>query len=215
MNIISLVSRTIIIPLALFIGVIPIESLTINAQKGAQPKSKNENKVPLEQITSVVRNQFGPKVRVSTSSEPFYLLGDFNGDGFSDIAVLINIEEGREDLKSFGVKYINVDPYSRTNGSESDPVSGMGHNCLGIAVIHGTADGWETNSPSAKYVFYECFSGFRVIRKGERIRRGTGSRVQTPLPKGDSIQIDLESGGAALIYWNGKTYRGFGQRAGD
>ena len=168
---------------------------------------------PLDKISSTIRDLFGPKLKVFIDKSRYYLRGDFNGDGFRDIAVQVIVEEGREELKKYKVKYIDIDPYNGGNGLEKDPISDMGNNCLGVAIIHGTAAGWD--APAAKYIFYECFSGFRMIRKGQKIYRGGGSRGPTPAPKGDSIQLDLETGGAMLVYWNGKTYRGFGQRSGD
>src|SRR5262245_45629559 len=107
--------------------------------------------LPLDKISSTIRDQFGPKLKVFNEPSAYYLQGDFNGDGVSDIAVLVNVEEGREELKTHNVKYIDIDPYKRSNGLEKDPVSGMGHNCVGVAVIHGTAAGWD--APAAKYIF--------------------------------------------------------------
>lgn len=167
---------------------------------------------PLDKISSTIRDQFGRKLMVWNEGSPYILRGDFNGDGFGDMAVTVVVEQGREELEDYKVKYINITPYEATNGMEREPVSNMGQYCMGIALIHGTAAGWHT--PSAKYIFYECFSGFRMIRKGQKIRRGAGSRGPTPIPRGDSIQLDLETGGTQLIYWDGKTYRGFGQRGG-
>lgn len=174
---------------------------------------KPSSNVPLEQIESVVHSAFGSNVEVRAEGS-FYLLGDFNGDGFSDIAVTVNIEEF-SNLKSHQVKFINIDPYSRLNGSQIDPLADEYHDCLGIAIIHGTAEGWKASNPTGKYMVYECFVPFRLVRKGQRIRRGGGSRGPTPVPKGDSILLELETGGTALVYWNGKTYRGFGIRLGD
>jgi hypothetical protein len=47
------------------------------------------------------------------------------------------------------------------------------------------------------------------------VKRGNGSKGATPKLKGDSIFLDLETGGTSLIYWNGQTYKGFGIRLGD
>jgi hypothetical protein len=171
--------------------------------------------VSLDQIQTAIHNGFGPNVKIESNmgGGKFYLIGDFNGDGFLDIAVLLNIENAKAELTDHGVKYIDADPWSRTNGSRIDAFET--HNCLGIAIIHGTALGWQAAKPMDKFMIYNCFSSFRLVRKGHRIRRGNGSRGPTPVPKGDSIFLDLETGATALVYWNGKTYRGFGLRGGD
>lgn len=161
-------------------------------RRRAAPKPSSD--VPLEQLKSVVHSGFGSNVKVS-SDGAFYLLGDFNGDGFSDIAVKVNVEEAGSDLKSHQVKFINID-----NGAQIDPLSHEYHHCLGIAITHGTAEGWKVSNPTGKYMVYECFSSFRLFRKGQRIRHDSGSREPTPVRKGDSILLDLETGGAALVY---------------
>ena len=203
----------------LMVTVIILIALQILPSHALQRKggSRSSSNVPVEQIANVVNNGFGSKVRVESQlgAEPFYLLGDFNGDGFSDIAVLVNIEEARAELKNYGVRYINTDPYSRQNGMQIDPLSHDSQNCLGIAIIHGSSAGWEAPNPQGKFMTYECFSSFRLVRKGQRIRRGRGSSGPAPVPKGDSVFLNLETGGTALVYWNGKTYRGFGIRIGD
>ena len=171
--------------------------------------------VSLDEIQTAIRNGFGSRVKIESADGRSYLLGDFNGDGFSDIAVLVNIEEAKSDLKHHGVKYVDADPWSRRNGSQIDPLTDNIQNCLGIAIIHGTAAGWAAPEPADKFIIYNCFSSFRLIRKGQRLRRGGGSTGATPRPKGDSIFLDLESGATAVVYWNGRTYRGFGLRMGD
>ena len=178
-------------------------------------RGKERHDVSLDQIQTTIRNGFGSKVKIESVDGRSYLLGDFNGDGFSDIAVLVNIEEAKGDLKDHGVRYVDADPWSSRNGSQIDPLTDDIQNCLGIAIIHGTAVGWGAAEPAGKFMVYNCFSSFRLIRKGQRIRRGGGSTGPTPIPKGDSIFLDLESGATAIVYWHGKTYRGFGLRMGD
>ena len=168
-------------------------------------------------MTTVMQHAFGPKVQVLPAMlAHFYLLGDFNGDGKTDLAVIVKPEQAKTDLMQYQVRFINIDPYSATNGHTIDPVAQMNtHNnaCLGVALIHGSAEGWYT--PMEKYMFYACFSDFRLLRKGQKIRRGRGSVGPTPVTTGDALQLEMETGGTVLIYWDGKTYRGFGQRGGD
>jgi hypothetical protein len=187
--------------------------LSCVAPVGLSQISSGSGPVSLDLLNNIIRDEFGRKLKVDNKNQIYYLNGDFNGDGFPDIAVLVNVEEGREELKGRRVKYIDVNPWEGRNGLERNPVSDMGRNCLGIAVIHGAKAGWTT--PVAKYIFYECFSDFRLIRKGQKIPRGVASRGPAPIPIGDSIRLSLESGATMLVYWNGKTYRGFGQRGGD
>jgi hypothetical protein len=184
-------------------------SISANAQT---MRSKSAPAVSREEITDEIRNGFGAQVQVVSDFDDgrFYLLGDFNGDRFSDIAVIVKIELARADLKNHGVRYIDIDPWSPRNGSQIDPLTDDRQNCLGIAIIHGTALGWKAASPAGKFMVYHCFSSIRLIRKGRRVGRGNVSVGPTPVPKGDSVLLDLESGATAVVYWNGKTYRGFG-----
>jgi hypothetical protein len=170
------------------------------------------NKISPEELKNLVHQQLGSK---ASPSDNQYVIGDFNGDGNSDIAIAVTVEEGRDELKHNNVHYLSADPWRKKNGAELDPTAAdaMGQNCLGVALLHGTAAGWR--NPGAKYLIYDCFSSFKLFPKSRVIRRGRGSTGPTPKLKGDGIVLDLESGATALIYWSGTTYRGFGIRGGD
>jgi hypothetical protein len=178
-------------------------------------RQRPKTEVSKENIEAAVHNAFGAKAQVMTGDHPFFLTGDFNGDGNTDIAVLVNIENAREELAPYRVKFIDIDPHSKLNGVQIDPLSTSNHNCLGVAIIHGTPAGWTTSPPGNRYMFYECFSPFRLIHRKQRIRRGDDASGPTPVLKGDAIQLELETGGRTIVYWNGHTYRGFSQRIGD
>ena len=171
-----------------------------------------------EEVTDLVQRQVGSKTKpaLGVISEPTYVISDFNGDGFSDVAIVV-IVEGRDELKSRGVRYIDINPFSRTNGRELDPTEREknSQNCLGVAFLHGSSKGLDLHSITDKFIIYDCFSSIRRVPKGVPIRRGRRSTGPPPQPKGDSILLDLESGAQTLVYWNGKTYRGFSIRPGD
>jgi hypothetical protein len=191
----------------------------VGSLASASQNRSDRSKIEAEELKDLVRKSVGSKVgaAVGLIGEPTYILGDFNGDGNSDIAIIVVIEKGSDDLQQNGVRYIDIDPYSRTNGQSMEPASGsaMFQNCLGVTFLHGSTRDWDSNTISEKFIVYDCFSSFRRIPKGQRIRRGSGSTGPTPKPRGDSILLDLETGGTSLVYWNGKTYRGFGIRGGD
>lgn len=173
------------------------------------------NRPTRESIVSVVTQSIGSSAQVLSSDATYYLLGDFNGDGNQDLAVLVQTESKREELQAHHVKYIDVDPFSKRNGSELDPLVDMGHHCVGILVLHGASNVWHDRFINPPYIFYECFSPFRLVKRQDRVQRGAGSEGKTPVLRGDAMQLELETGGQTLVYWDGVTYRGFGQRIGD
>ena len=185
------------------------DSRRLQRLKGERTQSQ---KILLRDLTTAIRKNFGSKLRIVSDTKPFYLLGDFNGDGFTDIAVLVNPEGAQQELKLNGVKYIDVEPSSTTNGKELELESATFQYCLGVAIMHGAKEGWGLAKPGAKYLFYECFIPFRLMPKSTRIRRRYRSVRETPPKlKGDAIYLYLERDAASIVYWTGKSYRGYYQ----
>jgi hypothetical protein len=180
------------------------------------PAAQKANPPPTleEQIGSAIHEHFGPQISFMSDAGPSYLQGDFNGDGFSDLAAIVDAENGRAELDGHGVIVLNVNPSSPENGRRIEP-SRLGMHCAGVAILHGTKDGWAILDVREKFLFYECFAPFSLVKKGGRIERGSASRGPTPKLLGDAIHLELESGGSSLVYWDGKTYRGFALRNGD
>ena len=178
-----------------------------------------ETPVSTGEMAELIHAEFGPHVQVASSIlQNYYLIGDFNGDGNADIAVIVKPEGGKTEIGKFNVNFISIDPYSPKNGQEIDPVAIMNeHNdaCLGVAIIHGTSSGWNTREPLGKYMFYECFSDFRLIPKGQKIGNINKSPGTTPALKGDAVKLELESGAETVVYWDRRTYWGYPQTEGD
>ena len=185
----------------------------VNLESAAEPRASTE------ELAELIHDEFGPNVQVASSIlQNYYLIGDFNGDGNADIAVIVKPEGGNTEMGKFSVNFISIDPYSPKNGQEIDPVDIMNeHNdsCLGVAIIHGTSSGWNTREPLGKYMFYECFSDFRLIPKGQKIGNINKAAETTLMLKGDAVKLELESGAETVVYWDGRTYRGYPQTEGD
>jgi hypothetical protein len=195
--------------------VVTLAALAATTLPAGNAAVRQKAKATDDELGAAVSAGFGPTVEVITDTKPYYLLGDFNGDGNQDVAVVVSAVRGRFELSKRGVQYVDVDPASKTNGSRLDPTKDMDVGCFGIALVHGTATGWDSPAEGDTYFFYECFAPFRLVRKGGTIRRERGAEGPPPELKGDAIMLDLENGGRTLIYWDGSTYRGYNARGGD
>jgi hypothetical protein len=164
-------------------------------------------------VESLLNQEFGSQVTIAELGGGTYVVGDFNNDGFEDLAVPVNFERDRSEVKSYGVKVIDLDPYSPHNGQQIEPGEIKIQNCLGLAIINGGAAGWKR--PATKFLGYQCFSSIKLNPKSRRLTAQKGSKRDPPRPVGDSILIDLENGSIALIYWSGGTYRAFSLREYD
>src|SRR6185503_3603176 len=57
-------------------------------------------------VTETLQASFGSAVEAVTAFKPFYLTGDFNGDGMQDIVIVVRIKERRSALPK-DVRVIN------------------------------------------------------------------------------------------------------------
>jgi hypothetical protein len=166
-----------------------------------------------QEVESLLKQEFGSQLTVAEMGSGTYVIGDFNNDGFEDLAVPVNFERDRSEVKSHGVIVIDLDPYSPNNGQQIDPTEIKMQNCLGLAIMSGSSAGWK--QPAAKFLSYQCFSSLKLQPKGRAIVAAKGSKRRSPRLIGDSVVLDLENGGQTLVYWSGTTFRAFPLRSGD
>ena len=181
-------------------------------QTGTGAKVSATDALPAEKVAAILHKQFGEHVQFHETA-PTILKGDFNGDGFADIAVVVKVDEAKSELKAHAVTFVDTDPFSSTNGTALDMYKFEPHNCLGLVFIHGSQSGWE--QPVARFLSYDCFSGAKLFAKQRRISRRIASKKGMPRLIGDAITLEMENGSSQLIYWTGKGYKGFSLSAGD
>lgn len=155
-----------------------------------------------EDIAPVLAKALGEPVRIETGLTSHTFMGDFNGDRRPDLAVFVDLPPLKAKLKARGVHFVDVDPWSKTNGKEVDPEQGITSSCVGVVILHAGKQGWH--EPEALYAFYDCMSGMKVEPRGKKKKA-----------RGDSLLLDLESGAVVRVSWDGKTYRGATVRGGD
>src|SRR5882762_778944 len=187
-------------------------SLIQARQTGAVSRVSPSDVSSAEAVAVMLHKQFVEHVKFHETA-PTILRGDFNGDGFADIAVVVKVDEAKSELKANAVTFVDTDPFSSTNGTALDMYKFEPHNCLGLVFIHGSQSGWE--QPVARYLSYDCFSGAKLFAKQRRIPRRIASKRGMPRLIGDAITLEMENGSSQLIYWTGKGYKGFSLSAGD
>jgi len=153
-----------------------------------------------------------------TTFNPFYLSGDFNGDGAQDILIVVRLKGKRSELPS-DLKILNPFYHAGEPNFPADPATKP---TLAFAIIHGTDAGWKAPKPAAKFLLLgessvlilendRATSGHSEDAKGlmeilsKRGKRRAASRPP-PAAKGDSILLATEAT-ESILYWNGKTYR--------
>jgi hypothetical protein len=161
-------------------------------------------------LTEALRTSFGPVVEAMSGLKPFYLTGDFNGDGAQDIIIVVRIK-GRRDALPKDVRVLN--PFVPDTGIVF-PANPLTEQKLALAIIHS----WKTPQAGGKFLLIgespililendrpmsgpgigsmELMSRRAKRRKGEKLPREA---------KGDVIVLGSEVGDS-MLYWNGKTY---------
>lgn len=159
-------------------------------------------------IVDVTHRGFGAGVQVESERKPFFLTGDFNGDTFQDLLVIVRVKQKGE--LPAGVSIIN--PWTT---ARPDFVSGPS---LALAIVHGGTNGWDTESPRGLYLLtdpeffatpiWEDLTQEDLLSVKKKLR----GRRRGPVPlaaKGDAIAVATEAGIDVLLYWDGRTYKLF------
>jgi hypothetical protein len=182
------------------------------------PRQTNASEPKLAAVTEALRASFGTSLEAVTGFNPFYLTGDFNGDGSQDILIVVRVKGRRSELPP-DVKVLN--PFYRTR-EPAFPTDPAAKPTLAFAIIHGTNAGWNIPQPAGKFLLLgespililendRATSGNSEDAKGlmeivsKRGKRRAASRPP-PAAKGDSILLGTEAT-ESILYWNGKTYR--------
>ncbi len=166
---------------------------------------------------AVINRAFNSRVEVEGERRPFYLSGDFNGDGWQDIAVVVRLKDDAEQLKMTKTASV-LDPWlAAAAGADGEEASegglqtdepGASAGDLALAVIHGTKDGWKASAPESRYLLLNSvFDELRIHRGKIEVGASGGT---PPVVKGDAIYTGSEVA-SGIIYWDGAAYRWYQQ----
>jgi hypothetical protein len=201
--------------LVLFCIVVVANSTALTAQTKTQTKAAE-----LPAVTEALQTSFGSAVDAARSFQPFYLTGDFNGDGAQDILIVTWIK-GKQNELAQGIRVIN--PFDYGAGRVVWPSNPAAKPMLALAIIHGDQTGWKTARPAGKFLLVgespililedrralsvqpeDRVGLIEIMSKRGKRRRGA---IWPPrAAQGDSILLPTEATDS-ILYWNGKTYR--------
>jgi hypothetical protein len=164
-------------------------------------------------VTAAFQTSFGSRVETVTGFKPFYVTGDFNGDGAQDVIAVIRLTASRRTLPP-DVRVLNPFEPPRRRHYPTPPASVP---MLALAILHS----WKAPQPAAKFLLIG--EAPILILDDDRTRSGPNDaknlmsllrrRAQRrpgaqgpPAAKGDMIMLGSQVGDSVL-YWNGQTYR--------
>ena len=201
--------------LVIFVLTLAANALALSAQTKAQRKANQPSQSALRQV---LQTSFGSAVEAVTAFKPFYLTGDFNGDGAQDILIVVRIKGPRTELAG-DVKVYN--PFERPKANY--PADPSANPTLALAIIHGSRPGWQTPPALEKFLLFgetpililnyarvttsepqDKKDLMQLLKKGSTRFRGDG--WPPAAAKGDSIVLGTEAIDS-ILYWNGKNYR--------
>ena len=183
-------------------------------QQTSQTKPAEAPKLPQPKIADVheaIKRVFQKAVSLDEKHNPSFFVGDFNGDGSQDLAVIVKPAEGMlPEINSELANWILEDPQKVAAPSPGSrripaPVRVEKGDSL-LAVIHGYGpDGWR--NPSAKQT-YLLKNGAGVNMRSQTARDLIASakdKKKPALRDGDVISQTL-AGQQGFLYWTGAKY---------
>lgn len=185
----------------------------------AQTKTQTKAPQPSQaSLREALQKSFGAAVEPVTAFKPFYLTGDFNGDGARDILIVVRIKGPRAELASDVTLY---NPFERPKAVF--PANPSANPTLAFAITHGNKPGWQTPPALEKFLLlgqtpililnYGRVTSAAPQDRNELMellgKRSVKFRADGWPPaaaKGDSIVLGTEATDS-ILYWNGKNYR--------
>jgi hypothetical protein len=176
------------------------------------PASKPSTPPNPTEIRDTVARVFDKAATPDTTRSPNFAVGDFNGDGSEDLAVVINANEGSlgeinnelanwslEDPRNIPIppSTNRVPPNKRARAEKGDTL---------LAIIHGVgAEGWRAAEAKQTYVLKNGAGSKLQAQSYEAARK---ARQKLPALRGDVLNETI-AGKAGFVFWTGAKYAWF------
>ena len=164
------------------------------------------------EIKEAVARVFENVATTDTMRVPNFVIGDFNGDGSEDLAVIVKPNEGMlGQVNSEVANWTLEDPrrvFIPGQMSPAQPPTKPIHAEKGdtlLAIIHGVGPkGWR--NPEAKQTFLlKNGAGAEMIAQSAKTLLNNKNKQKLPPLRGDAIQQTI-SAKSGLLFWTGAKY---------
>jgi hypothetical protein len=183
-----------------------------------QPTPAESVKLPPpkpEEVREVAARVYKDAVTIDTSHQPVYIVGDFNGDGFEDIAVVVKPAKGRlEEINSEVANWIVEDPRQVVLPDPGKTVQKLPQvpgpvkvqpDDLLLTIIHGyKKEGWRNPEARQAYLLDNAV-GTSMTAAPLKDLLSAGGNKNGFMKVGDVIKQTL-AGEQGFLYWTGAKY---------
>jgi len=168
------------------------------------------------EVRAKVEQIFRGDVTAATDLEPYFLAGDFNGDGLPDLAVFVKpTPEGLASVNREVANWILEDPFiyrqiepDQSVSRESLPLGRVRAEPgeVLLAIIHGYGpDCWRSPDARQTYLVRKAAGGGMRSEPFSASLLPRRARLLMTTPKIDLIR-EILAGGPGFLYWNGAKY---------
>jgi hypothetical protein len=172
----------------------------------------------ISEVANAVARGFDKSLTVDQSHAPAFVVGDFNGDGSQDLAVVTKasdnaLPEINNELANWTLEDPHEVPVPGTKGADQQrrtkPVRAELNDQL-LAIIHGVGtEGWRNSDARQTFLLRNAVGAKATVENAITLRESSAP-ANVPL-RGDAIS-ETVNGHRGLIIWTGARYAWAPQR---
>ncbi|HYX31043.1 MAG TPA: hypothetical protein VE863_21080 [Pyrinomonadaceae bacterium] len=182
---------------------VPTPSATQTINAASPPKT--------DEVVAALARVFDKSATLARTSAPTFLVGDFNGDGSEDIAVITKPnEDSLGEINNELANWVLEDPHdvpipgTKATDIKPKPVRAEKADTL-LAIIHGAgAQGWRNNQARQTFLLRNAAGADATVQTLNTLRTASFKQKLPPL-RGDAI-LETVNGHRGLIFWTGAKY---------
>jgi hypothetical protein len=179
------------------------------------PSPPDLSKPQPDEVQAKINSIYQGAVTVDSGRDQYFIVGDFSGDQYQDLAIVVKPVDGRlEDLNSELANWIRdeplksvlVSPVVLVHKSPGDLRVRVSQGDVLLAIIHGYGpDGWRNKEATQTYLLRGAVGNDMkvVLAKDLRVAARKGGKI--PSIRGDFLSETL-GGRAGYVYYNGAHY---------